>query len=106
MTAEEKHKYLTYGRIVMGAVSFVVFVIVGVSAAFTHTIADKMFLLGAPLLLSVIVLPRDTVPKGDGIDLDKDQIKHYESIRKWLVWFRLVIFAGSAAIFLLLPEVV
>ena len=106
MTAEDKHKYLIYGRIAFGAAAFAVFVIFGVSAAFSHTLADKMILLGASLLLSVIFLPRDTVPKGDKIDLDQDAIEHYENIRRWLVWFRIVIFAVSAAIFLVLPEFV
>jgi hypothetical protein len=106
MTAEDKHKYLIYGRVVLGVAAFAVFVILGISAAFTHTIGDKMIELGAPLLLSVIFLPRDTVPKGDEIELDEETVEHYESIRRWLIWFRIAIFAISAAIFLVLPEFV
>ncbi|MGM0559171.1 MAG: hypothetical protein ACQEVA_22490 [Myxococcota bacterium] len=106
MTAEDKHKYLTYGRITAGVIAFVVFVVLAVSATFSGTVADKMFMLGAPLLLSVILLPRDTVPKGDKIELSKDEIAFYESIRRWLIWFRIVIFVVSAGIFLVLPEVV
>lgn len=106
MDAEKKHKLWTYGRIIVGTASFATFTILGVSAAFTHTIADKMFLLGTPLLLSVIVLPRNTVPKGDKVDLDQETIEHYQSIRRWLVWLRLAIFAVACGIFLVLPEFV
>lgn len=106
MNAEKKHKYWTYGRIILGTVAFAVFAVLGVTAAFTHTIADKMILLGAPLLLSVIFLPRDTVPKGNDIDLDEETLQHYGKVRTWLIWFRIVIFIVAVGIFLVLPEVI
>lgn len=106
MKAEDKHRYLIYGRTLVGAVCFAVFVILGISAAFTHTLSDKMFLLGSPLLLSIIVLPRETLPRGKEVVLGSQQRARFEAMRRWLVWFRLAIFITSAVIFLLLPEVV
>ena len=106
MTAKEKHKYIVYGRVLGGVTSFSTFVILAVSAAFTHTLADKPFLLGIPLVLSVLLLPRHTVPRSDEIELADDEREHYQSMNRWLIWLRVAILAVALAIYFVLPEFV
>ncbi len=104
-----KHRLLVYGRIASSVVMYVAFIVLDVTAAITGQLSSNAWMIPmfACLGLSVLLLPRRPVPRGEARETaGQDRLEYYARIRKWLIWVRIAYLVGAIALVLGLPRVV
>lgn len=99
-----------YMRIGAGMVLYVIFAILDISAALTHTMQERAPLLIGLLIAAIFALPRQVFKREllqeiQG-EVKQDWIARMKRIQTWLVWVRAVFFLGALFLFLGLPEIV
>lgn len=102
----EKHRLFLYGRIGLSVALFIVSMVLASSAILTGNPTSHPFLVGGLLVGSIVVLPRQSVPRSEEArdDASDEELEHFRRIRKWLTWTRLVYLIVGIAVFFGLPE--
>lgn len=99
-----------YMRTGAGVVLYVIFAILDISAALTHTMQERAPLLIGLLIAAIFALPRQVFKqellKEIQGEVQKDWIARMKRIQVWLVWVRAIFFLGALILFLGLPEIV
>ncbi len=99
-----------YMRIGAGVVLYVIFAVLDISAALTHSMQQRAPLLLGLLIAAIFALPRQVIRK----DLLQQVqgptqtawLERMKRIQTWLVWVRAIFFLGALLLFLGLPEIV
>lgn len=99
-----------YMRIGAGVVLYVIFAILDISAALSHTMQERAPVLLALLIASIFALPRQVIRKDLLTQLQGSSqsswLERMKKIQLWLVWVRSIFFLGALILFLGLPEIV
>lgn len=99
-----------YMRIGAGVVLYVIFAILDISAALSHTMQERAPVLLALLIASIFALPRQVIRKDLLTQLQgasqSGWLERMKKIQLWLVWVRSIFFLGALILFLGLPEIV
>ena len=99
-----------YMRIGAGVVLYVIFAILDISAALSHTMQEHAPVLLALLIASIFALPRQVIRKDLLTQLQGSSqsswLERMKKIQLWLVWVRSIFFLGALILFLGLPEIV
>lgn len=99
-----------YMRIGAGVVLYVIFAILDISAALSHTMQESAPVLLALLIASIFALPRQVIRKDLLTQLQGSSqsswLERMKKIQLWLVWVRSIFFLGALILFLGLPEIV
>lgn len=107
MSDSKRQDMILYGRIIASVAMYAAFVVLGVSAVLTQSLADHPWLLSGLLILSVVVLPRSArQPQQAEEEMSDEEFAKRQNIHKWLTWSRLAYFLLAIFIFFGLPELV
>ena len=97
-------------RIGLSVASFCAFVILQISAVFTHALSDYTVVIMALLLIAFFLMPRQILgPKMADVlrqAPDHPWVAKAKRIQHWMVWVRVVYFGTALLLLFALPELV